>query len=82
LAGRIGAGKAIVNLLNLADGERVAAILPVSYLDVENSDKTIMMVTSSGRIKKTDMQEFSRPLRRGKKPLPLTRAMRSSPLIY
>ena len=27
------------------------------------------MVTSSGRIKKTDMQEFSRPLRRGKKAL-------------
>jgi DNA gyrase subunit A len=69
LAGRIARGKAIVNLLNLADGERVAAILPVSYLDVENSDKTIMMVTSSGRIKKTDMQEFSRPLRRGKKAL-------------
>jgi len=39
LAGRIARGKAIVNLLNLADGERVAAILPVSYLDVENSDK-------------------------------------------
>ncbi|MBB5347502.1 DNA gyrase subunit A [Desulfoprunum benzoelyticum] len=69
LAGRIARGKAIVNLLNLADGERVAAILPVSSLDVENSDKTIMMVTSSGRIKKTDMQEFSRPLRRGKKAL-------------
>lgn len=69
LAGRIARGKAIVNLLNLADGERVAAILPVSSLDVENSEKTIMMVTSSGRIKKTDMQEFRRPLRRGKKAL-------------
>ena len=34
LAGRIARGKAIVNLLNLADGERVAAILPVSSLDV------------------------------------------------
>jgi DNA gyrase subunit A len=69
LAGRIARGKAIVNLLNLAEGERVAAVLPVSSLMAESSEKTIMMVTSSGRVKKTDMQEFSRPLRRGKKAL-------------
>lgn len=69
LAGRIARGKAIVNLLNLAEGERVAAILPVSTLETSSTDKTIMMVTSSGRVKKTDMQEFSRPLRRGKKAL-------------
>ena len=69
LAGRIARGKAIVNLLNLAEGERVAAILPVSTLETLSTDKTIMMVTSSGRVKKTDMQEFSRPLRRGKKAL-------------
>ncbi len=69
LAGRIARGKAIVNLLNLAEGERVAAVLPVSSLMGESSEKTIMMVTSSGRVKKTDMQEFRRPLRRGKKAL-------------
>ena len=69
LAGRIARGKAIVNLLHLAEGERVAAILPVSSLETESTEKTIMMVTSSGRVKKTDMQEFSRPLRRGKKAL-------------
>ncbi|RPH43911.1 MAG: DNA gyrase subunit A [Desulfobulbaceae bacterium] len=69
LAGRIARGKAIVNLLHLAEGERVAAILPVSTLETKSTDKTIMMVTSSGRVKKTDMQEFSRPLRRGKKAL-------------
>ncbi len=69
LAGRIARGKAIVNLLHLAEGERVAAILPVSTLETKSADKTIMMVTSSGRVKKTDMQEFSRPLRRGKKAL-------------
>lgn len=69
LAGRIARGKAIVNLLNLAEGERVAAILPVSSQETESTEKTIMMVTSSGRVKKTDMQEFKRPLRRGKKAL-------------
>ena len=69
LAGRIARGKAIVNLLNLAEGERMAAILPVSSLMEASSEKTILMVTSSGRVKKTDMQEFSRPLRKGKKAL-------------
>ena len=69
LAGRIARGKAIVNLLNLAEGERLAAILPVSSLMEASSEKTILMVTSSGRVKKTDMQEFSRPLRKGKKAL-------------
>lgn len=68
-AGRIARGKAVVNLLHLSEGERVAAILPVSSLETDNSEKTIMMVTSSGRIKKTDMQEFSRPLRKGKRAL-------------
>lgn len=69
LAGRIARGKAIINLLHLAEGEKVAAILPVSSLEEHSSEKTIMMVTSSGRVKKTDMEEFSRPLRRGKKAL-------------
>lgn len=68
-AGRIARGKAVVNLLHLSEGERVAAILPVTSLDAGSSEKTIMMVTSSGRIKKTDMQEFSRPLRKGKRAL-------------
>ncbi len=69
LAGRIARGKAIVNLLNLAEGERLAAVLPISSLMEASSEKTILMVTSSGRVKKTDMQEFSRPLRKGKKAL-------------
>ncbi len=68
-AGRIARGKAVVNLLHLSEGERVAAILPVTSLDANSNEKTIMMVTSSGRIKKTDMQEFSRPLRKGKRAL-------------
>ncbi|MEA3468432.1 MAG: DNA gyrase subunit A [Thermodesulfobacteriota bacterium] len=69
LAGRTARGKAIVNLLNLAEGEKVAAILPVADLQNEKSNKTILMVTRLGRVKKTSLQEFIKPLKRGKKAL-------------
>ncbi|HID69461.1 MAG TPA: DNA gyrase subunit A, partial [Desulfobacterales bacterium] len=69
LAGRTARGKAIVNLLNLTEGEKVAAILPVADLQNENSNKTILMVTRLGRVKKTSLQEFIKPLKRGKKAL-------------
>ncbi len=66
MAGRTARGKAIVNLLELAEGESVAAILPVSDFKDESGYKTIMMVTRSGRIKKTSLQEFNRPRKKGK----------------
>jgi DNA gyrase subunit A len=68
-AGRTARGKAIVNLLNLAADEKLAAILPISSFDDESNNKTILMVTKFGRIKKTSLQEFSRPLRKGKRAL-------------
>ncbi len=69
LAGRTARGKAVVNLLNLAEDEKVAAILPVADLQNENTNKTILMVTRLGRVKKTSLQEFIKPLKRGKKAL-------------
>ncbi len=69
LAGRTARGKAIVNLLNLAEDEKLAAILPISSFDDENNDKTILMVTKFGRIKKTSLREFNKPLRKGKRAL-------------
>lgn len=69
MAGRTARGKAIVNLLHLAEEEKVAAILPVSSFEDEGLEKTIMMVTKLGRVKKTSLQEFSRPLRKGKRAL-------------
>jgi DNA gyrase subunit A len=69
LAGRTARGKAIVNLLNLAEDEKIAAILPISSFDDELKHKTVLMVTKSGRIKKTSLQEFHRPLRKGKRAL-------------
>ena len=68
-ASRVARGKAIVNLLQLSDGEKVAAILPVTSFANENNDRTIMMVTKDGRIKKTSIEEFDRPLKKGKRAL-------------
>ncbi len=65
MAGRIARGKAIVNLLELGEGEKVAAILPVSSFD-RGDQAYVFMTTKLGRIKKTMLTEFSRPLRKGK----------------
>jgi len=69
LAGRIARGKAIVNLLNLAEEEKLAAILPIVSFDSESKNKSILMVTKFGRVKKTNLQEFKRPLKKGKRAL-------------
>jgi len=66
-ASRIGRGKALVNLLDLAPGEKVAAIMPVKNFELEEGEERyIMMVTRNGIVKKTHLKEFARPLRRGK----------------
>ena len=66
LAGRTARGKAIVNLLELGEGEKVAAILPVA--DLANMDDTVsvLTVTKLGRVKKTFIGEYKRPMRKGK----------------
>ena len=67
LAGRTARGKAIVNLLDLGPEEKTAAVLKVHSFDVpEGGDGFIMMVTKRGVVKKTSLQEFKRPIRRGK----------------
>ncbi|MHB1350853.1 MAG: DNA gyrase subunit A [Desulfobulbaceae bacterium] len=67
LASRISRGKALVNLLELADGEKVAAILPVkTFKTEEGAPQFVLMVTRKGVVKKTVLSEFARPLRRGK----------------
>ena len=69
LVGRTARGKAIVNLLELDENEKVAAILPLSSEEDYDESKTILMVTKFGRVKKTNISEFKRPLRRGKRAL-------------
>jgi len=57
-AGRAARGKAIVNLINLAQGEKLAAILPVREF---TDDRSIVMVTKKGVIKKTVLSAYANP---------------------
>ncbi|MBI3994865.1 MAG: DNA gyrase subunit A [Nitrospirae bacterium] len=57
-AGRATKGKAIVNLLQLAQGEKITAILPVKEF---REDRYIVMATRQGVIKKTPLQAYSNP---------------------
>ncbi len=56
LGNRTSKGKAIANVVNLTNGEKVMAILPVEEF-VEN--KYIVMLTQKGIIKKTSLDAFS-----------------------
>ncbi len=67
IAGRTAKGKAIVNFLELANSEKVAAIMPVKTFDVEEGeDCFVMMVSKRGVVKKTRIQEFDKPRKGGK----------------
>jgi len=57
-AGRAARGKAIVNLINLAQDEKLAAVLPVREF---TDDKSIVMVTKKGIIKKTVLSAYANP---------------------
>jgi len=73
-AGRQARGKPIVNLVHLAQGEKVAAILPVRELpeagaevDGEEGEGTggsgvfVFQATRRGLVKKTRLEQYSRP---------------------
>ncbi|MCX8075197.1 MAG: DNA gyrase subunit A [Clostridia bacterium] len=55
-ASRIAKGTAIVNLLQLAQGEKIAAVIPVSSYEEE---AYVLMATKNGLIKKTTLGEYS-----------------------
>ena len=57
-AGRAAKGKAIVNLVNMNPGEKVAAVLPVRAFE---DDKFVVMATKKGIIKKTELAAYSNP---------------------
>lgn len=59
---RTAKGRAIVNVLNLNDGEKVSAIMPLA----ESSEGYLMLATRKGLIKKTELSEFSRINTNGK----------------
>ncbi len=60
---RVGKGKAIVNLLELAADETIQAVITVDQVDVP--DRFIVMATANGTVKKTDLAKFKHMRRKG-----------------
>jgi DNA gyrase subunit A len=56
-ASRTSRGMAIVNLLQLAPGEKISAMIPVTGF--EDESKSLFMVTKKGTVKKTPITDFS-----------------------
>ncbi len=55
-ASRTARGTAIINLLQLAPGEKITAMIPIKEY---NDQKNLFMVTKSGIVKKTSLMEFA-----------------------
>ena len=57
-AGRTSRGTAIINLLQLAPGETITAVVPVKVEDISDNDY-LFMATKNGIVKKTPCKEFA-----------------------
>ncbi|MCZ6856042.1 MAG: DNA gyrase subunit A [Gammaproteobacteria bacterium] len=57
-AGRGAKGRPLVNMLPLGQSERITAILPTKDF---SADMFVFMATANGTVKKTPLQQFSRP---------------------
>ncbi|WP_074173465.1 DNA gyrase subunit A [Caballeronia calidae] len=55
-------GRPIVNMFPLQDGEKINVVLPVKEF---SADKYVFMATSLGTVKKTPLEAFSRPMKKG-----------------
>jgi DNA gyrase subunit A len=60
--GRTAKGKAIVNLVEMSQSERVAAVVPVKLFQ---EDRYIFLCTRGGTVKKTPLSAFANPRRGG-----------------
>ena len=56
-------GRAVVNLLNLSEDEKIADCRAVR--DFDKPDHYLMMATRKGLVKKTELKAYSRPLKSG-----------------
>ncbi|MGF7191599.1 DNA gyrase subunit A [Robbsia andropogonis] len=55
-------GRPIVNMFPLQPGEKINVVLPVREF---SDDRYVFMATALGTVKKTPLEQFSRPLRKG-----------------
>ena len=60
-AGRAAKGKALINLLQLSEGERITTALPVR----DFKEGFLVMFTKNGTVKKTALEEYSNPRGKG-----------------
>ena len=58
VAGRNSRGRPMVNLLPLEEDERISSILPVEEY---SADQYVIMATANGTVKKTSLDQYSRP---------------------
>ena len=58
VAGRNSRGRPVVNLLPLDEGERISSIL---HVEDYSADKFVIMATANGTVKKTSLDQYSRP---------------------
>ncbi len=59
---RTSRGRALVNLIDIQKDERITAVIPVDSFE---EGKYLTMVSSRGWIKKTDLTDYSRPMKGG-----------------
>ncbi len=62
LVGRQAKGKAIINLVQMSQGEQISAVISVKEF---SGGKYLVMCTRQGSIKKTDLTSFSNPRKGG-----------------
>ena len=55
-SGRTSRGRALVNLLDLKEGEKITAFVPIRYIE---ADQVVVMVTKYGVIKRVELNEFN-----------------------
>jgi DNA gyrase subunit A len=66
LAGRTAKGKAIVNILPIANGVSIAALMPVDVPEEEWENLQIVFATSDGDVRQNDLSDFTNVKRNGK----------------
>jgi DNA gyrase subunit A len=62
-ASRLARGTAIVNLLELDEGEKITAVVPVR--DLDDGESYLVMATARGMVKKTKLSAFANPRKGG-----------------
>jgi DNA gyrase subunit A len=66
LAGRQARGKALVNILPIAGGISIAALMPVDVPEEDWANLQIVFATSDGDVRQNDLSDFTNVMRNGK----------------